>query len=180
MGKKENMREHSCNSCNLDVRSVANILIDEAFEQEIAISNFVLNKSLYLIHSDFLHTFDAPLVSAKIEAWKYGPVFREIYTQFKEYGRGAISSRAKKYDWKSDRMIDADDRIAESTREYVIAKSKIYLSLSPQFLFELTHRVDGAWDYVFNRGTINFGMEITNKTITELEPEDWSKMICKN
>lgn len=66
-----------------DVRSIANFVLDLAEVQGVGVSNLSINKIVYFLHANFLAKFDEPLVSAKIEAWDYGPVFRELYREFK-------------------------------------------------------------------------------------------------
>src|SRR5688500_4115918 len=81
-----------------DVREVANFVLDLAEEKGIALSNMAINKIVYFVHVDYLLAFSQPLVSAKIEAWDHGPVFRELYAEFKAFGDNSISGRAMRLD----------------------------------------------------------------------------------
>ena len=60
-----------------------------------------LNKIVFFVHSDYLIENKRPLVSAKIEAWKHGPVFREIYHEFKGWDDEAIGGRARRVNAES-------------------------------------------------------------------------------
>ena len=51
------------------------------------ISNLKMQKLLYYAQGHFLATYKKPLFDDKIEAWKYGPVVKEVYDKFKIYGR---------------------------------------------------------------------------------------------
>ena len=79
-----------------DVRAVANLVLDVAQSRDIDVTNMALNKIVFFVHSDYLVENGRPLVGAKIEAWKHGPVFREIYHEFKDWDDLPIRGRAKR------------------------------------------------------------------------------------
>ncbi|WP_394981152.1 Panacea domain-containing protein [uncultured Helicobacter sp.] len=54
------------------------------------ISNLKMQKLLYYAQGHFLAIYQTPLFSERIEAWKYGPVVKEVYDRFKKYGNLAI------------------------------------------------------------------------------------------
>lgn len=54
------------------------------------ISNLKMQKLLYYAQGHFLATYGKPLFKDKIEAWKYGPVVKNVYDKFKHYGRNSI------------------------------------------------------------------------------------------
>jgi len=55
------------------------------------ISNLKLQKMLYYLQGFFIAVFDRKLFKEPIEAWQYGPVVRNAYFHFKEFGSGAIT-----------------------------------------------------------------------------------------
>src|SRR5258705_3438157 len=77
-----------------DVRAIANFVLDLADERGRAVSNLSINKIVYFLHANYLARFDRPLVPAKIDAWNYGPVLRELYREFKKFDDRPISGRA--------------------------------------------------------------------------------------
>jgi uncharacterized phage-associated protein len=77
-----------------DVRSVANLVLDFADQIQAEVSNMTINKIVFFLHAWYLAKTGSPLVSAKIEAWDYGPVFRELYWEFKGFGKERIAARA--------------------------------------------------------------------------------------
>src|SRR6186713_660153 len=83
---------------SFDVRAVANAILDLAKEEGKGVTNLAINKIIYFLHAAYLHEFRRPLVTAKIEAWDHGPVFREVYHQFKKFGRENIKGRASRID----------------------------------------------------------------------------------
>ncbi len=74
------------------VLDIANKIIanTDASQGEI-ISNLKLQKMLYYMQGFFIAVFDKKLFENEIEAWQYGPVVKEIYYHFKNFGSGAIS-----------------------------------------------------------------------------------------
>lgn len=149
-----------------DVRAVANFILDVADEENLQISNLHINKVIFFLHADFLVMFSRPLVSAKIEAWTYGPVFREIYREFKSHGNNPISNRAQYLD-----PVTGDRKIAQCTFSheeliFVIEQTKKYIAMSPSTLVEQSHIKDGPWDQAWNHETpSNASMRISDEHI---------------
>src|ERR1700740_562067 len=102
----------------LDVRAVANIVLDHADKHGICVTNVAWNKIVYFVHCDYLKENNQPLVSAKIEAWQHGPVFREIYHEFKRWGESSIFSRASKVDPHSGEVVEARVHFGDNERQY--------------------------------------------------------------
>lgn len=74
------------------VLDIANKIIanTDASQGEI-ISNLKLQKMLYYMQGFFIAVFDKKLFENELEAWQYGPVVKEMYYYFKDFGSGAIS-----------------------------------------------------------------------------------------
>jgi uncharacterized phage-associated protein len=74
------------------VLNIANKIIanTDASRGEI-ISNLKLQKLLYYMQGFSIAIFDRKLFENDIEAWQYGPVVKDMYNHFKEFGSGAIS-----------------------------------------------------------------------------------------
>lgn len=74
------------------VLNIANKIVAsmDADQGEI-ISNLKLQKLLYYLQGFFIAAFDKRLFENEIEAWQYGPVVREMYEHFKQFGSGAIT-----------------------------------------------------------------------------------------
>lgn len=154
-----------------DVRGIANFVLDSADRQSIGISNLGLNKIIYFLHSAFLHQFGTPLVSAKIEAWDYGPVFREVYHQFKNFGRNAITGRAHKLDVFSGEYAQVDYQFDPETELFLNQQCNSLLRIPAGKLVDLSHMEDGAWHRArFHNGRVNPGVEITNDLILTENP----------
>lgn len=160
--------------CHLhDVRGIANFVLDQADELGIDVTNMALNKIVYFMHCDFLVEKRTPLVGAKIEAWQHGPVFRELYHEFKQWHDSPIRSRANKVDPYSGDVIKAQLNIEERERLLFIAILRRYVAFSASQLRALSHRAGGPWAKVWGHdGNANVGMKIDNELILELyKPE---------
>lgn len=166
----EHMKNFRSDRRGYDVRSVANIVLRRAWAHGLKVSNLHLNKTLFFMHVDYLRDFDGPLLSAKIEAWDYGPVFREIYTQFKVFKKTPISKLASRVSKETGELEIADDGIAAEEVDYLNNLADFYLKIPAGVLVDLSHAKGGAWDRVWSSGeVINAGMEITEEIIRDTE-----------
>ncbi|MDO9487663.1 MAG: DUF4065 domain-containing protein [Sphingomonadaceae bacterium] len=153
---------------SIDVRGLANLILDVGEEIGIQTTNLGLNKVAYFLHGWFLARKKEPLVRAKIEAWEYGPVFREIYFQFKNFGANPITSRATKVNLETgEKEVCGYELLAEDF-EFLRGLAEQYLRIRPGRLVDLSHAQDGPWHKAwFYDGSINPGMEIEQAAIEE-------------
>ncbi|WP_271896079.1 Panacea domain-containing protein [Candidatus Phyllobacterium onerii] len=149
-----------------DVRAIANFVLDVAEVERRAVSNLHINKIVYFLHADFLVAFSRPLLSAKIEAWTHGPVFRELYREFKEYGNSEITGRARYLDPDTGQKVKA--LYAFDADEEVFLKDlvKKYIAMKPGALVAQSHIGGGPWDQTWNHETrTNASMRISDELI---------------
>jgi uncharacterized phage-associated protein len=152
-----------------DVRSVANFILDVADAERREVSNLHINKIVYFLHADFLVAFSRPLVSAKIEAWTHGPVFREIYREFKTFGSGAITGRAQYLDPVSGNKLTAKYSFNQEETRFIAEQAKRYIRMSASALVSQSHIEGGPWDKTWNHdGNTNASMRISDELI-----KDW-------
>jgi uncharacterized phage-associated protein len=150
----------------LDVRAIANLVLDVADNSGAEVSNMALNKIVYFVHCDYLLESGEPLVSAKIEAWEHGPVFREIYHEFKRWSDAPIRGRATKVDPLSGEVVRAEISIPADKAFYLREIVKRYLGFTAAQLRALSHRAGGPWAVVWGHdGRSNPGMRITDDLI---------------
>lgn len=150
-----------------DVRSVANLVISTSQEGELPVTNLSLNKIIYFLHGWYLAKYGIPLTEAKIEAWQYGPVFREVYSQFKEFGQHPIERKATKIDPNTGKSIECVEKFPDDERKYLTKLAKKYLCMSAFSLVSLSHERGGPWDTVWNhRGATHAGMRISDELIS--------------
>lgn len=152
----------------LDVRAIANLILDRTDTQGLDVTNMALNKIIYFVHCDYLVERREPLVGAKIEAWQHGPVFREVYHQFKRWGEAAIRSRATKVDPHTGEVEAAKVYFSDGELKYLESLIDRYIQFTAAQLRAISHRKGGPWHVVWGHdGQANPGMKISNELILE-------------
>lgn len=149
-----------------DVRGIANWFLDKASECNVDLSNMALNKIVYFAVENAIISDGVLLTNAKIEAWEHGPVFREIYHEFKSFEKRSIRSRAKKFDVQTRSMVEAKEVFSMNVINILNKTFEDYGYLTASQLRAISHQPGGAWDTVWwHEGRINPGMEITKENI---------------
>jgi uncharacterized phage-associated protein len=149
-----------------DVRAIANLVLELAELDGKKVSNLSINKIVYFLHEAFLLAYERPLVSAKIEAWDHGPVFRELYNQFKQFGRDSIESRATRLNPHTGDREVPEHNLSEADKGFIADRCRELLKLSPGKLVDMSHISGGPWHKArFGNGGVNPGVEITNDLI---------------
>ena len=148
------------------IRELANWILDYADENRQPLTNMSLNKLVYFAYAHALVNYNRKLSSAKIEAWEHGPVFREIYHSFKNFGSGNITNRASKYNAATNVVEIVEPVLSE--RDQAIIKEALgnLIRLPAAVLREISHASGGAWDRTWHHeGYSNPGMQITDHVI---------------
>lgn len=152
----------------IDARALANFVLDLAEREGAQVSNLALNKIVYFVHGAYLASKGTSLIDAKIEAWQYGPVFREIYNEFKTFKEKPITSRAKIFDPMVEEYVVCSYKFEQREYEFLMKAALPLIKMRPSALVNLSHVQDGPWHKAwFYDGEANPGMEITNESIKE-------------
>lgn len=153
-----------------DVRAVANRILRIAWSKQRKITNLQLNKITYFAYVEYMRSFSTELTGAKIEAWKYGPVFRELYSQFKGQKDQPIEQLAQKVDFGSGQYVAVEDSFDSETAQFLDTVAEYYIDVPAGVLVDLSHARGGAWDMVWNHEEdLNVGMEITAEHVRRFE-----------
>jgi uncharacterized phage-associated protein len=149
-----------------DVRGIANFVLDLAEQEGRDVSNLVINKVVFFLHAEYLVQYGRPLVSAKVEAWDFGPVFRELYKEFKEFDKRPIKKRAERLNPETGNRELCAYSLPDDERDFLSSLARKYVRLRPGALVALSHEKGGPWDQVWNHDTAtNASMSITNELI---------------
>lgn len=154
---------------DLDPRSVANLILEEAARRNSRITNLSLQKILYFVHGRFLVEGRGALVAGSFEAWQYGPVSLPVYEALKEFGASPITGRARRRHLitKKEEVVPVPDD--PEVRERIIDYAAPFFRMSPGRLVELSHADNSPWDRITKGpdGERTFGLRITNKSIED-------------
>ncbi len=113
-----------------------------------------LLKLVYFAHGWYLALTGEPLIDEPVYAWRFGPVIRSLYHEFKRFGRNPISDFALVDEWPTtgrlqwNRVrIDQGPNQEENTRAKQIVRRvwEEYGKLTGVQLSNLTHVEDGPW-----------------------------------
>ena len=123
-----------------DARAVANELLNLAKIDGNRLTVLQLIKLVYFCHAWMLALYDRPLIKQPIEAWRYGPVVRDVYQSFKKHRDNPIESRAR----VRSEEFDGDEM------HIVKEVYKNYGYLSGIRLSQLTHSPNTPWERVWD------------------------------
>ncbi|MBI0275645.1 SocA family protein [Hafnia alvei] len=134
--------------------AVANAFIERAKQKGITdLSPMKLQKLVYFAHAWMLALDNKPLIKDPVNAWKFGPVIKSVYHEFKSYGSKNITSPGTEFEVfdSDDGVIDAGFIIPEISKsdtkanDIIDAVMDIYGNKSAIFLSNLTHAPGSAW-----------------------------------
>ncbi|MBL9164425.1 MAG: SocA family protein [Planctomycetaceae bacterium] len=141
--------------------AIANFFLDKAAEEQLGLSPMKLQKLVYFAHGWHFAINGTPLINEQVEAWKFGPVIRSLYHEFKSAGNQAITERAYRHEVlkKDGRLnfrqwvaaVDQEARSPEETSEIVAFLNRIwdvYGRYTGVQLSRLTHLAGSPWDTV--------------------------------
>ena len=157
-----------------DVLQVANCLLDIGDRQGVPITHLSLQKIVYFSHGLAYASLRQPLILNRIEAWKRGPVVRELYFSFNSYGERPIDGRATMLDFETKQKERVAYDFPEPVLKHLEEVFRIYGPISASRLVAMTHEKGTPWDQTIRRAVshANVGMHIDETLIkTFFAPE---------
>lgn len=143
---------------NHNVAAVANEFLKRAKREGMDLTNMQLQKLPYIAYGWNLALRHERLVSSHPHAWKYGPVYPELYEKLKKYG----ATKVKDFIHENDGNPFADHRGAiiqeEFTPEEVDLLNTVwdaYKQYNGFTLSVMTHRKGTPWTETFLDGRGN-------------------------
>lgn len=115
---------------NYSALNISYWIIKKYYENNVDIRNLALNKILYYIQIYSLQKYNCCAFTKEIEAWRHGPVVREVYQVFRRY----ISSN-----------IDIDDKVFLNINLDI---SEDILNLT-NYILNLSMKYNNDWDLVY-------------------------------
>lgn len=146
-----------------DIRAIANWCIEKAASEGRRVGTLWLNKIVYFIYEKGIQDVGVLFSNARAEAWKHGPVFREIYFDEKVERQASPLMRFNK---RSRKMEIASE---DFNSDDIVVFENIWANLghkSGTELRALSHTPDSPWFAIWEHSKNgNLGLEIDVATI---------------
>lgn len=123
--------------------TIAGYFIEKSTKERAPLSVFQLIKLTYIAHGWHLALYDSPLISDRIEAWKYGPVMPSLFSFF-------MGLNLTKDDLVTNLLIEEASCIKPIHRELLNKVYAKYNRISGVELTNLMHGEDTPWYKVWN------------------------------
>lgn len=123
---------------------IAKWFIDKGSEDGVAITPMKLIKLVYIAHGWYLGLFGKKLIDEHIQAWKYGPVIKSIYREYKSFG----SSPIRFYSTNTP----VNSKIDDEDVKFLEAVWVKYSRFDGAYLSALTHMKGTPWDMAYIPG----------------------------
>lgn len=107
-------------------------------------TNIHLQKLTFLAHGWSFPLLDNPLVHEPVEAWQYGPVFRDLYGVLKKFGSSTVTDVPKSFSELLAGFI-GDSSLSKREKRLIRFVYNEYGDLSAWRLVGLTHKKDSPW-----------------------------------
>lgn len=122
--------------------NVANNFLERGFEEKVNISPMKLQKLIYILYKEYLKETGYKLFSENFEAWQYGPVLPNVYSEFKNFKANPITNYSLNSDGSVTRI-----QMEKGTDFYKIFNDvwEKYKNFSGLELSEFTHSENSAW-----------------------------------
>ena len=121
--------------------AIANYLLDLAWAEGKSIDPIKTQKLVFIAQGWSLAVYDNRLVGEDVEAWDFGPVFPELYREFKRYGRSPIARPGACFD-------DFDSDSDQEGRHILDNVWRVHKSVSGIQLANRTHDPGTPWEVV--------------------------------
>lgn len=137
--------------------AIANEFIGRSLDSgDVGLTQMQVQKLVYLAHGWNLGALDEPLIEDQVEAWKFGPVIRRLYSALSRYGNNPIE---RLIHWGEDTFLLASDDdgiatadLAEWERAVVDSVWENYGHYPAFRLSALTHQPDTPWSKTYHDG----------------------------
>lgn len=151
-----------------NAKAIANTILDLADEKKMPLTPLKLLKLVYFAHGWHLALVGTPLLTERVEAWKFGPVAPSVYHAFKEYGMNSISGRAQVIEFEGRKMTYTEPR-TPALAQFLGRILDVYGKLSGPQLSNLTHLPKSPWYVVWENlgGKERKGTDIPDELIRD-------------
>ena len=129
---------------------IAYAFVKRGIEEGIPVTQMKLQKMVYFAHGIHLALYGNPLIKETFQAWKYGPVVRDIYNSFKFYGSQPISDTIYLF---STELLEADlKNLDENACKAIEITWNTLKGLNAAQLSNWTHKEGSPWRAAYIEG----------------------------
>lgn len=132
-----------------DARIVSNCFVQCAKDNKNTLTPMQVLKLVYIAHGYRLGFFGTPLISNRIEAWKFGPVIPDLYHAIKD-------RRDKPVEELTGGSFGGD--LDEDEKSFVKMVYEVYQDRDGIELSMLTHRDGTPWQQVYRADRSNIAI----------------------
>ncbi|MEX1039974.1 MAG: type II toxin-antitoxin system antitoxin SocA domain-containing protein [Pirellulaceae bacterium] len=163
--------------------AIANYFLGRAEQEGKGLTQMQVQKLTFYAHGWYLALDGRALIKEDPQLWKYGPVFRSLYSEFKEFGSQEIDRRALEFRFNTtpespeafeffeptidnEHPDDVDSKLARAVLERVW---EMYGGFTSYQLSNMTHAEGEPWRVIRDRlpEKIPPGLHISSEIIKE-------------
>ena len=126
-------------------KSVANYFLELAKKNGQVLTPMKLQKLVYYAMGWFAGYTGKPLVDEAPEAWQYGPVFPNLYHEFKNFGSKPITRKAVELDCDFE-DVEISTPEGSDVRAFLDNIWNSYSKYTGIALSEMTHAIGTPWE----------------------------------
>ncbi|MBL9050829.1 MAG: DUF4065 domain-containing protein [Tabrizicola sp.] len=138
---------------------------DEAFK---TLDQLKLYKLVFFAHAWHLGNGQGPLFDEDVEAWPHGPVVRDLYIQFKDAGRGPITSLGSRFAIRDGKFASQTPVYAGELEPFLESVWMSYKRHSGIQLSNATHAPGEPWTIVSEKVDLSCKPTIPNELIEQV------------
>lgn len=127
--------------------AIANFFIQKAHQEGTILSPMKLLKVVYYAYGWHYALTSKPLISERIQAWRFGPVVMSLYYELREYGNNNIARLIVDTNNKPI-LIDNNDGFVHSLLDQIW---NMYSVFTASQLSSMTHVTDSPWDLTWKK-----------------------------
>lgn len=129
--------------------NVANNILKRGFTENIDISPMKLQKLVYLVYKKYYQDTGKLLFGDSFEVWKYGPVFRSIYDEFKDCRGNAIRRYCRE---SNGRILAVNEETPQLLRLVLKQYGRNTNYMVASLCLPLPTKKGSAWYKAYKRG----------------------------
>lgn len=129
--------------------AIANRFLSIADRKGALLDPMKIQKLVYIAHGWHLALAGQPLCSETVHAWRWGPVFPDLYHAVKQWGRDAILEPVFSGEWRDAMPVPDDGSFASQLLDAVWEN---YSRFTGPQLSRLTHMEGTPWDQIHSKG----------------------------